>query len=114
MLKPKVPYWQPKKGEAVRVCYDGKLGRCDEGEVLEVRGFAIKVVYLPWACEPGQGPVEQWFVRIRGNAFGGYLREPYIEYSFMKNALGEPGDWYSVYPMDDKLLEVDFGEDEDV
>jgi hypothetical protein len=98
---PRTPNWTPKVGDKVRVCYDGKLGRCEEGTVLETKGFAVKVRYIPWAADPGQGEVEQWFVRHNENAFGGYLREPKIDFSLMRALVGTPGDWYSVYPLED-------------
>ena len=38
--------------------------------------------------------IKQWFVRTSSESFGAWLR---LSESFMRYALGLPGDWYSVY-----------------
>ena len=78
--------FHPKKDDTVLVCYDGKLRRGTEGTVLISRGFAIKVRFKLYAED---NIVENWFVRISNEAYGGYVRQ--VE------TLGLPGDWYSVY-----------------
>jgi hypothetical protein len=89
--------FDPKAGDIVRVCYDGKHGRCSEGKVLKRRGFAIQVEFLEW-LEKEKPPVTCWFIRRTEYSFGGYLR---VKDSLMKMAFGVPGDWYSVFDKGD-------------
>lgn len=82
--------FHPKKDDIVSVCYDGKLSRRTRGKVLMSRGFAIKVRFKLYAEKI---EVENWFVRISDEAYGGYVREGQGLMPWM----GFPGDWYSVY-----------------
>ena len=88
--EPKMKF-HPKKDDTVLVCYDGKLRRGTEGTVLISRGFAIKVRFKLYAED---NIVENWFVRISDEVYGGYVRQ--AEISFMRCVLGLPGDWYLV------------------
>jgi len=92
--------FNPKKNDKVLVCYDGKLGRSSEGVVLKRRGFALLVEFKEWEplCDTPEQSVKCWFVRISKRAFGGYLRK---RDSFMQKLVGTPGDWYSIYNMED-------------
>lgn len=84
--------FNPKKNDIVYVCYDGKWGRKIEGVVVVSRGFAIKVRFKLYAEKE---IIENWFVRISDEAYGGYVRQ--VVNSVMRGLLGLPGDWYSVY-----------------
>lgn len=83
--------FHPKKGEKVYLYYDGKQGRKTEGEVLISRGFALKVRFKLFTENT---IVENWFIRIDDNAYGGYVRQ--VKDSVMKGLLGLKGDWYVV------------------
>lgn len=89
--------FEPKKNDVVNVCYDGKLGRKVEGKVISRKGFAVLVEFIEWASDSHK-KVQNWFVRTSPDSFGGYLRVPD---SFMKTLVGTPGDWYSVYDIND-------------
>ena len=86
--------FEPKVGDKVSVCYDGKRGRDTDGVVFKRRGFVVQVEFIPWAGN-GKKKHRNWFVRTYPTAFGGYLRG---EDSLMRLLVGTPGDWYSVYP----------------
>jgi len=90
------PKFNPKEGDLVRVCYDGKSGRAVVGKILKRRGFAIQVEFKDWV---EQEPSTNWFIRISQWAFGGHLRS---KHSLMNKLFGKscPGDWYSVYAED--------------
>jgi len=88
--------FDPKKGDKVLVCYDGKKGRATVGEVLQRRGFAIQVEFKAWI---DKWTVVGWFVRRSDQSFGGYLKS---QESLMAAAFGRPGDWYSVFKMEAK------------
>ena len=85
--------FDPKNGDTVIVCYDGKLGRAVAGTVKARRGFALSVEFVQWA-EPQTKPVTNWFVRTSPESFGGFLR---VKDSLMRMLVGTPGDWYSVF-----------------
>ncbi len=89
--------FDPKQGDRVRVCYDGKRGRAVPGVVIKRRGFAVQVEFREWAED--NPPVTCWFTRQNDLAFGGYFRCPD---SLMKMAFGTPGDWYSVFEWEGK------------
>ena len=84
--------FDPKKGDTVAVCYDGKLGRYVKGKVLKRRGFAVLVKFDEWAGDTKN--IEKWFVRITDWSFGGWVD---VDKSLMRGFLGCPGDWYGVY-----------------
>ena len=90
--------FNPQKNDKVLVCYDGKLGRASEGIVRMRRGFALLVEFTQWE-EPQTLPVRCWFVRISPEAFGGYLR---TRDSLMRLLVGTPGDWYSVFSVQEQ------------
>lgn len=85
--------FNPKKGQIVKVCYDGKICRAVKGEILQRRGFVIQVKFKRWNEDT---EVTMWFKRITNKSFGGYLRTS----DSLMNILFDdkcPGDWYSVY-----------------
>jgi hypothetical protein len=88
--------FNPKKGEEVYVCYDGKWGRKVTGTVVCRRGFAIKVKFNEWA-EP-TNEIISWFVRTSDTSFGAFVK---VNESLMKMMFGTKGDWYSVYDKED-------------
>jgi len=95
--------FEPKKGDTVRVCYDGKWRRGNPGTVMARRGFAIKVSFHEYGAKMSDPNVDCWFVRLGPDSFGGYLRG---EDKLMTMMFGEkdcPGDWYEVY--DPKALD---------
>lgn len=89
----------------VRVCYDGKGGRCTIGRAISF-GFFKVVTFIPWGelvDDPGAAPVTHLFP-LRGYSrfdhrllYGGWLRS---KNSLMRRMFGTPGDWYSVYPLE--------------
>jgi len=85
--------FDPRPGETVRVCYDGKAGRAVPGKVLKRRKNKIQVEFCEWA--ENNPPITWWFERQNDQSFGSFVN---VEQSLMKAAFGCPGDWYSVYP----------------
>ena len=94
MKEDEIKLFDPKKGDKVAVCYDGKLSRAVEGVVKKRRGFALLVEFKEWASRPNDNTVQNWFVRLSPYSFSGYLR---VDDSLMKMMVGTPGDWYSVF-----------------
>lgn len=86
--------FNPKAGDVVLVCYDGKLARAVSGVVKARRGFALSVEFVQWNR---QESVTSWFVRTSPDGFGGYVR---ANESVMRSLAGTPGDWYSIVHTD--------------
>ena len=86
--------FEPKKGSTVSVCYDGKIGRAVDGEVVAYADEWVEVKFKPWACEDEDLVVSVQFDRQSDNHFGGDLKGE-GEGGIMR-MLGCDGDWYSV------------------
>lgn len=86
--------FNPKAGDVVLVCYDGKLARAVSGVVKARRGFALSVEFTQWNRPES---ITSWFVRTSPDSFGGYTR---TDDSTMRVFVGTPGDWYSVIHTD--------------
>lgn len=84
----------PKKGDLVSVCYDGKWGRAAIGKVLQRRGFAIQVEFPEYAEEEW---LTAWFVRTSPTSFGAFAD---VKKSIMRSLYGLKGDWYTVLHID--------------
>jgi hypothetical protein len=85
----------PKKGDLVSVCYDGKWGRAVIGKVIQKRGFAIQVEFSEYANE--KHIVKAWFVRTSNKSFSAFVK---VENSIMKTLFNLPGDYYKVLHID--------------
>ncbi len=89
--KRKEPSFNPQKDDIVYVCYDGKMGRCVKGKVLDTAEDEVLVEFDEWSGE-GKG-IQHWFKRESENHFGGFVP---VKESLMKMLFGSEGDWYSV------------------
>lgn len=95
----KVPKFNPQKDEKVYVCYDGKMGRCVPGKVLDTNEDEVLVEFDEWAGD--QKGVKHWFKRESENHFGSFVP---VKDSLMMMLFGPeeaPGDWYSVISKED-------------
>lgn len=86
--------FNPKIGDKVRVCYDGKSGRAVIGKVTDSKNDHVRVQFQEWA---GDYILQSWFSRHTDKSFGAFVSVPE---SLMRSAFGCPGDWYSVYPLE--------------
>jgi hypothetical protein len=86
--------WYPSVNEIVRVCYDGKHGRCEEGKITKVVGNSIRVKFKEWASDD-DSILTAWFSRTNSQSYGSIVR---VQSSLMDMMFGIGGDWYSVYP----------------
>lgn len=87
-----------KIGEKVAVCWDGKLGRVQEGLVVaKHRNNRVLVVFDTWL---DNDPAVNWFrVRKTQRKYGGSGRQVaghYRDAECKEN--GWPGAWYVVHP----------------
>jgi hypothetical protein len=84
--------WHPEPNNTVRVCYDGKHGRCEVGAIIAVAGNSIRVRFIEWGND---NQLIAWFNRTNSQSFGAFVK---VDVSVMDMMFKCGGDWYSVYP----------------
>lgn len=91
--------FHPYVGKVVAVCYDGKWGRAQRGEIIAVTRLHFDVAFTPWANDEAgivALRVHRRIGRHRASCWGGWLTG-HGEGGIMR-WLGCRGDWYSVIP----------------